>query len=124
MCGTLGKRLGRDESEAAGVEPWRGDRGTTGRRWRGELVPVKGDYNGKLPETSATAAAKSRRFARGRCAFHLPDSRKHGAACHTAVVFPGGIRAGYTKSGRTCTAHGGCRERDSSPGKLKTLLIH
>lgn len=34
--------------------------------WRGELVlPVKGDYNGKLPETSATAAAKSRRFARG-----------------------------------------------------------
>lgn len=67
-----------------------------GRRWRreGELVPVKGDYNGKLPETSATAAAKSRRFARGRCASHLPDSRKHGAACHTAVVFPP-VYAGY-----------------------------
>lgn len=45
---------------------------------------------GNFPETSATAAAKSRRFARSRCAFHLePDSsRKHGAACHTAVVFP------------------------------------
>ncbi|EFN67644.1 hypothetical protein EAG_11676 [Camponotus floridanus] len=67
VCGTLGKRLEETKAkrQACGaVEErlW----GGWDCRWRGELVlPVKGDYNGKLPETSATAAAKSRRFARG-----------------------------------------------------------
>lgn len=107
MCGTLGKRFGGDEGEAPGVRSCGEERLWEGWdcRWRGELVlPVKGDYNGKLPETSAaTAAAKSRRFARGRCAFHLPDSRKHRAACHTVVVFPV-VYASYirSRSKRTC----------------------
>lgn len=63
---------------------------------------------GNFPETSAAAvaAAKSRRFARGRCAFHLaPDSsRKHGVACHTAVVFPEVYMLGTPsrRSERTC----------------------
>lgn len=114
------------------MELWRGERdcGEVGDCRRVELVlPVKRDYNGKLPETSATAAAKSRRFARGRCAFHLPDSRKHEAACHTAVVFPA-VYAGYIPKSVEAYVYVairlGVEERDStpSPGKLETLLIH
>lgn len=98
-------------------------------RWRGELVlPVKGDYNGKLPETSAaTAAAKSRRFARGRCAFHLPDSRKHRPTCHTAVVFPV-VYAGCIRSRYEAYVYVAIRldigERDSTPPVLANLRLY
>jgi len=73
---------------------------------------------GNFLETSATTATVSS-FARCRCAFHLiPDSsRKHGAACHTVVVFPEVYMLAIPscRSEHTCVSHSRCQERNLIP---------
>lgn len=87
-------RLQLDKDEKS-EQWWRGEARQMGMgRQRGELVPVNGNYNRKLPETSAMAATRSCRFARGRCAFHLPHSRKDKTTRHIKIVFPA-VYIGY-----------------------------